>query len=360
MSSLSQGTLSREQAEKLLHKWDTSLGLDSIEPITPDASGRTYFRLFHAEGSSDLSSSVVMKFASLMPPEVGGREGERVLTDTAVVMLTRFFRSKGVLVPELYLDARDEGLLLIEDLGKELIGDAVLEERFTKSQIDIMYSLALEQLERIQAIDAVDDFFIFERSFTEEVFLSEMSEYSEYFLPQFSLSKEEGKLVQELFKSLAKELVSSPQSLCHRDYHAWNLVFDKKGAVRVIDFQDALVGPRAYDLASLLNDRDMDSALGAERSAMFVKSFADQIGAGGEFFDEYDRALLQRDLKVVGRFEKFAQAQGMDKYKKWVPGTSKRIFKSLKSICDSSDSLPVYREFLQMLEKRISRDELKA
>ena len=56
----------------------------------------------------------------------------------------------------------------------------------------------------------------------------------------------------------------------HRDYHAWNLQVDPRGRVRVIDFQDALLGPALYDLASLCTDRDSDRFVDPELEASLV------------------------------------------------------------------------------------------
>ena len=54
---------------------------------------------------------------------------------------------------------------------------------------------------------------------------------------------------------VAAELAAAPRVLCHRDFHTANLMLDSKNRLRVVDHQDARMGPASYDLVSLLLDR---------------------------------------------------------------------------------------------------------
>src|SRR5207237_7423891 len=54
---------------------------------------------------------------------------------------------------------------------------------------------------------------------------------------------------------IAAELSARPRVLCHRDYHSFNLMLDKHDRLRIVDHQDARMGPASYDLVSLLLDR---------------------------------------------------------------------------------------------------------
>src|SRR3989442_6359877 len=63
------------------------------------------------------------------------------------------------------------------------------------------------------------------------------------------------------FETLCTILAAVPRYFCHRDYHGWNIMA-RDGAVGVLDFQDARMGPQAYDLASLLTDRGTPELFG--------------------------------------------------------------------------------------------------
>jgi len=89
----------------------------------------------------------------------------------------------------------------------------------------------------------------------------------EHFI-EWGLEKRPGSVVnanvmgqlRKSFVTIAELLDRQTPCLNHRDYHSWNLMIQDE-AVRVIDFQDALMAPPQYDLASLLNDRVTDSVI---------------------------------------------------------------------------------------------------
>jgi len=142
---------------------------------------------------------------------------------------------------------------------------------------------------------------------------------------------------------LAEELSELPFRLAHRDFHAWNLMCKPSGELGVIDFQDALLAPYPYDLISLLNDRDTDSALGEALSSELMSRFSSLIDAPKARFSlDCTRTLLQRDLKVVGRFAKLNQERGLSHYLQWIPGTMRRVERGLKLLSTEDE---VYANF---------------
>jgi hypothetical protein len=112
--------------------------------------------------------------------------------------------------------------------------------------------------------------------------------------------------VRAAFQAIAELLAGQPRVFTHRDYHSRNLIVD--GArLGVIDFQDALMGPAAYDLASLLRDAyiALDEALIDELIAAYLDRM-EQAGAGlgdrAAFRRLFDLTSIQRNLKAAGRF----------------------------------------------------------
>jgi hypothetical protein len=90
----------------------------------------------------------------------------------------------------------------------------------------------------------------------------------------------------------------------HRDYQSRNLMVRASGAICWIDFQDALLGPRVYDLVALLNDsyQEFDRAFVEAR----LDEFAAAAGLGKDeralLGREFDYVTVQRKLKDAGRF----------------------------------------------------------
>ena len=122
-------------------------------------------------------------------------------------------------------------------------------------------------------------------------------------LRRCNLSVEDRSVLAETFHRLGEEIASWPRVLCHRDFHSRNLM-RHRGSLYWIDFQDALLGPRAYDLVALLNDsyQSFDRPFQEAR----LDEFAARRGMNGaerrQLGREFDVLTMQRKLKDAGRF----------------------------------------------------------
>ncbi len=296
---------------------------------------------------------LAMIFDSVRPAEVG--EGATRNSDDAYVELSHFFSQAGIAVPKLLFDGRNEGILLVEDLGDILLGEVLLGNGgpgYETVSSEELYRLAIAQSIHLQQIPKQVGFFPFERRFNVDLYEREMSEFSEFFLPPFAPSTREISCCQEFFAYLANEVANLEYALCHRDYHSWNLMVDAEGALRIIDFQDALMAPKLYDLVALLNDRDTDQALGEELYHRLLEHYRVSASYGPEFYFDYYRVLLQRDLKVVGRFAKLVSVRKLPLYGRWIPGTFARVRRGLTELGALNPNIPpVALEFQRILER---------
>ena len=112
----------------------------------------------------------------------------------------------------------------------------------------------------------------------------------------------------EEFIELSRLLESKASVLCHRDFHAANLMLDSEGRLRIIDHQDARIGSVAYDLVSLLLDRVTEPP-SADWLAGKRRFFLDERRKLGldeldeeSFADEFRLQTIQRCLKATGTF----------------------------------------------------------
>jgi hypothetical protein len=112
--------------------------------------------------------------------------------------------------------------------------------------------------------------------------------------------------VRAEFQKIAEAIAAQPLVFTHRDYHSRNLMVigDKLG---VLDFQDALMGPASYDLASLL--RDAYLALEEPLIEELLEAYLDRMAQAGinlgdraAFRRLFDLTSIQRNLKAAGRF----------------------------------------------------------
>ena len=130
--------------------------------------------------------------------------------------------------------------------------------------------------------------------------------------------------------SIVDELAAEPRVLCHRDYHSRNLMwFD--GALHVIDFQDARMGPDTYDLVSLLRDSyvDLSEQFVSGLIAYFL-ALKGTPGAEKDFRPRFDLMALQRNLKALGTFGYQTATRRNPVYIQYIPRTIRYVRTNLE------------------------------
>jgi len=118
-----------------------------------------------------------------------------------------------------------------------------------------------------------------------------------------------------------------PQTWVLRDYHSPNLLWLPKRAgiarVGILDFQDALVGPAAYDLASLLQDARVDVPESIELALLGRYLRRRRAAApdfdGGQFIALYVTLAAQRASKILGIFARLDRRDGKPQYLRHMP-----------------------------------------
>ncbi len=216
----------------------------------------------------------------------------------------------GVRVPSLLAESVADELLLVEDLGDTLA--TYLEHR--PGEREPLYRLAVRDLARAQAALGVlpEDSVVRLRAFDAALFRSELEHFWEWGVAARAVSAPHAPF-ERARDYLVNELTTLPRGFTHRDYQSRNLVVttplpsppaESEPVLGWIDFQDALLGPRAYDLVALL----CDSYQPFERA--FVEARLDDYAAASgltvlerrELGREFDLLTVQRKLKDAGRF----------------------------------------------------------
>ncbi len=317
----------------------------SITQIAGDLSPRRYFRLFfEAENSIRSKTLLAMVFDSTTPPEA---ESKILRTsDQAYIELTEFFFKNSIPVPKLVSNCHDIGVLLIEDLGDNLL----IETFNSKEEYKIKKQLfeAVNIVQRIQNIKPDQSFFAFQRTLDISTYVREANQFVDFVLKE-SCSESTKNEVKNIIIKLSNEIDSFQKVLVHRDFHAWNLIVDLNDKLRVIDFQDALLGPRSYDLVALIHERDVDKIITNEIIEEVENYYFSNYEEAVRIF-EYPRVQLQRDLKVSGLFKRIVKQRGLLRYGEWVPGTVSRIKKTLNYLKIQD---PSYGTLLEIIEKEV-------
>ena len=268
----------------------------SFQQLTPDASTREYFRVGW-RGATAIACVYPEKFI----------EREQSYLD-----VTRLFASAGLPVAEVLDFSEDLGVIVLEDMGNLILREEIVASSDGRREELIME--AIDLIPRIQAATAK----AFEMNsiasrlkFDTEKLLWELNFFKVHYfttLKKQPLSPEVDAAVTAEFVELCSELETKANVLCHRDFHAANLMIDPTGALRIIDHQDARIGSVAYDLVSFLLDRVTAPPTAdwlAEKRRHFLAQ-RERIGLNPideqEFANEFRLQTIQRCLKAIGTF----------------------------------------------------------
>lgn len=329
-------------------------------PLPGDASNRRYCRLSYKTDSTthSLMLMVLSDPEQFKSPEEIGSESSCHLSELPFINLQKHLSRCYIAVPKLFFYDEKRGWLLLEDLGNLTLFDQIAPYLHNPKFLLKMYKKAIDTLITIQ-LEATpvhrEPSFAHIRQFDESLFLWEFDHFIEYGIERrlkITLQEDKKKQLRTVFSEIASQLAALPRLFCHRDYHSRNLMIttSDSGAetIRVIDFQDALMGPPHYDLASLLRDSYVD--LPEELISRLLEYYLTMWEKrSGKKFDEipfvasFDLISLQRNLKAAGRFIYIDQVKNKDHLLPFVLPTLEKAKQTLLKY-------PSLKPLLQLLE----------
>jgi len=179
------------------------------------------------------------------------------------------------------------------------------------------------------------------RAFDEDLLLWEIHHFREWGVEArgIALSGADRADFDRIAVRLARRIASWPRVFVHRDYQSRNLMVRPTGALCWIDFQDALLGPRIYDLVALLNDsyQSFDRAFVEARLDDYARVAPLDAGERATLGREFDFATVQRKLKDAGRFVYIERAKGNASFLRFVEPTIARVRSSLARLAEDED-----------------------
>ncbi len=273
-----------------------------VGPLAADASFRRYLRLRRGG-----MTAVVMD----APP---GKEDVRPFLAVA-----RHLAALGYSAPRVIAAEEAEGLVLLEDLG-----DDTFTRLLARGEDEAaLYALAIDLLIDLhRRADAAPGWL---PPYDEARLLDEAALLADWFLPGAGAAPDAAARAEylALWREVLPVARAVPETLVLRDYHVDNLmrVAGRAGiaACGLLDFQDAVRGPVAYDVVSLVEDarRDIDPALARATRARYLAAFP-ALDAGA--FDAAGAVLAaQRHAKVIGIFTRLCVRDGKPAYLAHIP-----------------------------------------
>jgi aminoglycoside/choline kinase family phosphotransferase len=305
-------------------------------PLAGDASFRRYERL-----------TLGQKRAVLMdapPPQENVRP---------FIAIDRLLAGAGLAVPTIYGADEEAGLLLLEDLGDDtytrLLARGEPEIPLYELAVDLLIELHRRlPLERLAGVPAFED----------AMALRQVKLLLEWYWPATQGEVAPAATIvafEAAWRSVLALWRRSPRGLVLFDYHVDNLMLlaGRSGiaSVGLLDFQDAVVGPRPFDLVSLIDDarRDVPADLAAALMARYLAAFADLDGA--VFAAAYAACGAQRHTRILGTFTRLWRRDGKPGYLAFIP----RVWRQLEAQLTHPALAPLADWFARYLppERRI-------
>jgi len=291
-----------------------------------DASDRKYYRATYLLKTSPdrLRSIVIMQLARLEP-------------EPNFNCIQKFLKKMDIPVPDILRFDAERGLIFLVDCGDTHLVDKIEAEPknivyWYQKAIEIIVAFHTRATENLTPDCPAKNLF-----FDEEKLMWEMDFMLEHYVHGMLknvLSFDEKNKTREALGTLCKSLSDQNRVFTHRDYHSRNIMIHND-KLKVIDFQDARMGPCQYDLVSLLKDSYIviEESVRKELLEYYIECMQ---GYGREikrdsFYKIFDWMSVQRNLKAIGTFAYQSKILGNDRYLQYVEPTLEYVRKTLEN-----------------------------
>jgi tRNA threonylcarbamoyl adenosine modification protein YjeE len=309
----------------------SGLGQADRNRIQGDASTRSYERLILNGVSTILMNSPRRPDG---PVVRDGKPYSRIahLAEdvTPFIAMAQGLRARGFSAPAILAADRDAGLLLIEDLGSELVvaGDPPVPiEAHYEVAVDLLAALHRQPLPDTLPLDQGVAYKL--PSYDMEALLIEVELLLDWYLPKLGVALADSRRERYLatWREVLQPVLAATPTWVLRDFHSPNLLWlpQRDGVARIglLDFQDAVMGPPAYDVASLLQDARVDVSEMMEIALLSrytrTRMRADAGFDAPDFVKLYATLAAQRASKILGIFARLERRDGKPQYLRHLP-----------------------------------------
>jgi len=307
------------------------LGAAARARIAGDASTRSYERLVNGGNRFILMNT---------PRKTDGPPIRRGLPYSVIahlaedvkpfVAVANGLRERGFSAPKIFLADYDAGFAVVEDLGTELVvaGDPPMPipERYERA-VDVLIELHRHDLPDVLPVSPQVEYLI--PTYDLDAFLIEVELLIDWYLPQRGApaTAQGRREFLSLWHDALRPALDTAKTWVLRDFHSPNLLWlaDRPGVAQVglLDFQDAVMGPAAFDVASLLQDARVDVPEELE-IALFTRYVQARRAHDPDFDADafarlYATLAVQRATKILGIFARLDRRDGKPQYLRHLP-----------------------------------------
>jgi hypothetical protein len=268
----------------------------NLIPIKNDASFRKYFRV---------DKKILMDADPHLGEDVG-----------SFININHVLREFKLNVPEIFTIDKENGFLLLEDLGENIFSQILNsenEEQLYKQAIDVLVEIYKKDLNKFSN-------FTFLEKYSVEKLQDESQLFIEWYLKKYleiNITDTDIKDFKDIINKIFNNLDTKFEKLVLRDYHVDNLILQKSKLglkqVGILDFQDAVLGSSSYDLISIIED--VRRPISKDLKNILIKYFIDLTGYDpNQLEKELAFYSVQRNLKILGIFSRLNLRDNKSKY----------------------------------------------
>jgi len=262
-----------------------------IKEIKGDASFRKYFRIYQKNKSFILASAEQEKKSNILN----------------YVLINKFLRKQDISAPKVLDCDYKNGLALLQDFGDKTYLKLI---KKSKDKFSIYKSL-IKYLIKLQKINFKNNIFRFKK-YDFKILKKEIDLFFIWYLPHILKIKNNFKIkkLRKLLLSILKNNFIKNNYFVHRDFHVSNMMEYKEGAknkIGIIDSQDALIGSRAYDILSLIDDVRIKTSPELKQKLLnyyLLLMKKEKYFNIQQFKKEFSILSVQRAMKIIGIFSR--------------------------------------------------------
>ena len=238
--------------------------------------------------------------------------------------INKILIKNNIIAPKLLSQNYRNNYIEIQDLGNKTIYQTFIKNK--KNHYFILKKVinVLNKIQRIKdkKIKNFNNEFYKIKDYNNKILLNETKLFSDWYVPK-KLNKKNIKIFNNKFnkeiKFLLLKLNFRNDTFVHRDFHVSNLIINSKNQIGLIDNQDALIGNRAYDLASLIDDVRYKTSDSLKKKVYSYYLKTNKKISVDKFKNDFDILSVLRNLKIIGIFMRLAERDKKRKYLKLIP-----------------------------------------
>ena len=303
--------------------------LNNLQKLSGDASFRSFYR-------TDKSVIVFCK----------KEKNKNLLIYDAI---NKLLLKNKIKAPKLISNNYAKNYIEIEDLG-----DVKVTNFFKKNKKNIfsLYKKIIDILIRIQKIKnyKIKDFnknFYIPKKYNKKILFDEAKLFVDWYLPNYFNKKNSKKVKKdflEIFKKLLNKILLKSNVFTHRDFHISNVMIKNK-ELYLIDSQDALIGNKAYDLASLIDDVRFNTSVLLKNKILNYYLKKQNKKNLKKIINDFKILSVLRNFKIIGIFNRLSIRDKKHQYLKMIPHAWKLIEERIKNDDNFSDLKLILKKY---------------